>query len=427
MRLCVLAEYFYPNLMGGTGTVLSELCVGLKETAGAELDIEVITTPNMYRGEKLDLPPVETWNGVEIRRVKSPKPPRTRLALRVLAGLHFTFSALLLMLRRPRYDLVLVVTGPPVVPLAALCYRRLRGVPYLYLIHDLYPDIPVRLGSVPAEGRLARLARRCQSSWLHGARRVIVLGRCMRDYLSEAYGLPDEQLAVLTNWADDDITGLPVEASRFRQDAGLNGFVVLYSGNLGLCQDFDSLLNAAALLSKQAPEVTVCIAGEGPKRCHIEERLAREQLTNVRLLPMVPREELGDFLAAADVLLITLEPGMEGLGVPSKLYSTLAAGRPALALMAESCEVVRVLREEQCGRHVPPGSPQALVEALLELRGSPELRAQMGRQARAAYERSYTLARVAAQYRELFQRTALLRRATPAEPARQGDEASGGH
>src|SRR5205085_7025292 len=106
--------------------------------------------------------------------------------------------------------------------------------------------------------------------------------------------------------------------SQFRQQNGLTGFMVLYAGNFGRHQDFDTLLDAAALLRRAGKEITLVFVGDGAKREQVARRIAAEGMSNVRMFPFVPREELSDLLASADVSLVTLEPGAEGLGVPSK-------------------------------------------------------------------------------------------------------------
>lgn len=416
MRICVLTEFFHPDMMGAAGTLLSDLCRCLK-SRHPDLAIETITSTNFYRGDAPELPREDDWDGIRILRLRSPKPSRDHIWRRLLAGLYFTVCVLLKLLRQPRYDLVVVVTAPPVLPLAALLYRRLRGVPYVYLIHDLYPDVPVVLGILPATSLLARFTHACQASWLRGAARVVALGRCMKNHLQEAYRLPEDKIVVITNWAEASIVPLPADQSRFRAAHQLAGFVILYAGNLGQCQDFDTVLDAAKLLAETAPDVLFCIVGEGTKRECLDQRITAEAPANVRLFDFVPQDELSDLLGAAEALLITLEPGMEGLGVPSKFYNSLAAGKPLLAVMAPESEVARIVEEERCGLWVEYGAPAKLADAILSLRASPELREAMGRRARQVMEERYTLAHIAEQYGEL------LAQACPARPP--GRDATG--
>ncbi|RZL98461.1 MAG: hypothetical protein EOO88_60605, partial [Pedobacter sp.] len=140
MKVCLISEYFYPDNAGGTGTVLSGLIRQLKDTY-QDLEFEVITSRNVYRGEQEQLVAHEDWQGVSIHRVKSPKAHASSIKKRLSTNLRFTWAILSKMMLRGKYDLVLVSSAPPCLPMAAKAYKRLTGTPYIYVVYDLYPDI----------------------------------------------------------------------------------------------------------------------------------------------------------------------------------------------------------------------------------------------------------------------------------------------
>src|SRR5262249_46682733 len=155
---------------------------------------------------------------------------------------------------------------PPTAPIAALGLKRLRRIPYVYLIHDLYPDLAIALGMLPRQGLAALALARMQGAWLRGAERVVVIGRCMRDHISATYRLPVERSEVIPNWADAEaIVPLPKE-TRFRAAHALGGPVVLYAGNFGQYQDFENILEAARRLQQAGSEITFVMVGEGAKK-----------------------------------------------------------------------------------------------------------------------------------------------------------------
>ena len=186
----------------------------------------------------------------------------------------------------------------------------------------------------------------------------------------------------------------------------MNDKVVLYAGNFGQCQDFDNLLSAAKLLRDAAPDITIVFVGEGPKKEYLSERVRSDQLTNVRILPFVPREEFPDLLASADVSLVTLEPGAEGLGVPSKFYNILASGRPTVAVVASDSEVARVLEEAHCGLTVAHHEAPTLADTLMKLCHDETRLDAMGQAARRTFEAEYTLEKSADKFYRLFQEMA---------------------
>src|SRR5262245_55755333 len=156
MRACILTEYFYPDATGGTPAMLSRLARFLRDAYGEALDLTVVTSGNLYRGEPVVLPACEEWEGVRIHRLRAPRSNRRSTALRLLAGAVFSARALAHLARLPRPDVLFVGTNPPTAPIAALGLKRLRRIPYVYLIHDLYPDLAIALGMLPRQGLAAR-------------------------------------------------------------------------------------------------------------------------------------------------------------------------------------------------------------------------------------------------------------------------------
>ena len=121
-------------------------------------------------------------------------------------------------------------------------------------------------------------------------------------------------------------------------------------------------------------------------------------MTNVRLFEFVAKEDYADLLASADLSFVTLEPGMEGLCVPSKFYSILASGRPVLATVSPLSEVARVIDEAQAGVHMEQSATDALAAAVVRLSENPAEVERMGRNARRVLEDQYSMREVARRY-----------------------------
>jgi colanic acid biosynthesis glycosyl transferase WcaI len=398
MRICIINEFFHPDNTGGTGTVLSNLARELRDRY-ENVEIDVITSRNQYRMEGKPLPAYENWHGVHIHRLASPKPGKSA-ALRLCANFIFSCLALLQLLRQRRSDVVLVGTAPPTSPMAALLYKRLTGTPYVYITYDLDPDRAVALGVLRPQSRFVSVLKGLQRRWFREADRVVVLGRCMNRYLQDNYGLSPHKLVTIPIGFDPAQVVPAAKQTRFRAAHGLQDFVVLYAGNFGRYHDFDSILDAAKALGEK--RITFALIGNGAQRDHILQRVESEHIANVRVFPFVPFENFGDMIASADACLVTLEKGMEGLCVPSKLYSNMAAGRPSLALVSRESEVALVVTESQSGVQIEPGDTQGLIRVLTRLAACPEEAERMGRNARRTLEDFYANSIIAAMYHRVF-------------------------
>lgn len=397
IRICIINEFFYPDTSGGTGTVLTSLAETLQENYD-QVSTDVITSSNLYRAEAESLPAYEDWKGIHIHRVSAPNAKGLKPLRRLLANTIFSAKVLFKLLRQKRYDAILVGTAPPTLALIAHIHKILTRTPYLYIVYDLDPDRAVLLQVLKPNSLVERILRRLQRQWLHAASQVVVLGRCMTEYLNRTYKVPLDRLKTIATGCNPNFIRPLSKDTQFRAKHGLNGFLVCYSGNFGRYHNFDTILEAAKRLHADHPEIQFVLVGNGVQKAHIAERIQKENISNVHLFPFVADEEYNDLLASADVSLVTLEPGMEGLCVPSKFYSILSSGRPTIALVSPKSEVALVVQEAKCGVQVGQGDVEGLMHAIVYLATNPEKAEQFGNNARKALLENYSNAHVASAY-----------------------------
>ncbi len=182
----------------------------------------------------------------------------------------------------------------------------------------------------------------------------------------------------------------------------------MYSGNLGAAHDVATFVEAALKLESRAPEVVFVFVGEGVRKAEAE-RLANG-LGNVRFLPYQPREKLGESLGSADVHLVGLREGFEGLLVPSKVYGALACGRPVAFVGPVGCEVARLVREEDVGFEGRPGDSESLANWIEHLARDRDLARQKGEKARRLFENRYDRPVAVARWRQILEEAARSKR-----------------
>jgi colanic acid biosynthesis glycosyl transferase WcaI len=322
---------------------------------------------------------------------------RAGMAGRLLNYGTYLASALLGAITTERPDLVVALTDPPVIgAVGALAARRHR-VPFVQIYMDIYPDVGIALrrGDNPL---LVRAWRRLNRMVRSRAARVVAIGRDMAQKL-EREGVDRHKIALIANWAEEPQVS-PERAAHIRTDLGwADRFVVMHAGNVGLAQNLDVLICAAELL-RDDQDILFAIVGDGAARSGLEERVQASGLSNVSFLPHVPKPKADELVAAADLHVISLAPGLWGCVVPSKLYGILAAGKPFVAAVEPGSEVALLVAETSCGIRVEPGDSEALAAAVRGARDHSD--PEMGRLGRQAFQSDYRRDRATGAYRDLL-------------------------
>jgi colanic acid biosynthesis glycosyl transferase WcaI len=277
-----------------------------------------------------------------------------------------------------RADVILAMTDPPVEGIAGAFVAMLNRRPFVYNIRDMYPDMALG-GGIVGDRLWVRLWEKMHRWALRRAQRVIVLGDDMRERILRK-GIEPARVVVIR-----DGTVIPetlAEQSHPVAQEIRSGFpfVAIHAGNLGFYGAWDTLLQAAKLL--EGENIALIFVGEGANRARLQA--AAQDSTIVRFLPFRPAAEIPLVMAAGDVHIICVRRGLEGVVVPSKLYSVLAAGRPVLAVASEESDVVRIVRVARCGLAADPDDPASVAAALRKMRDDPRELTAMGVRAREA-------------------------------------------
>lgn len=291
--------------------------------------------------------------------------------VRFMSWLRYTFCALVQCWRQPRSALLFLVSNPPILGIVGYLSKRLRGQRYVFLIHDIYPDVLINFGVLKESGLIARLWERMNRLIYENAEVVFTIGNKMAETLGQKYDysktLPGD-VVVIPNWADTDwIRPISKEKNDFAKRYGQVGkLTVMYSGKLGETHDVETILAAAKEL-KEDDFISFMIIGEGPKmKLALETRL-QNGLDNLTVLPFQSEDTLPFSLPTGDIFIVTLDKGCAGLSVPSKTYYAMAAGAALIGLCDVDSEVAHIIYEHNCGIVVAPGDVEAMVSAILAL------------------------------------------------------------
>jgi glycosyltransferase involved in cell wall biosynthesis len=405
VRVCFFNRSYWPDL-GATGQLLTELAEDLVRDYGCEISVvagpPLLTQPAAARLGRRWMPVRrEAQQGVQVYRAAGTTFPPRRLVGRASNYLSYFVMACLAGLAVPRPEVVVALTDPPIIGLAALLTARRHGAKLVFWCQDIFPEVAWLLDGFRHQ-TVHRLLDRINRRLVRQADRVVALGDTMRQRLIVGKGADPRKVTVIHNWADCRAIVPGAKWNAFSLAHGLAGaFVVMHSGNMGLSQNLDTLVDAASLL-RSYDDLQVVLVGDGTKRPALEAKVRSQGLSNVHFLPYQPREQLWQSFASADVFVIALKRGLAGYIVPSKLYGILAAGRPYVAAVEDACEVAAVTRQYDCGLLAEPGDPKDLAEKLLTLYQDRALAQRLGANARRA-ALVFDRRRQVQAYHELFQ------------------------
>lgn len=395
MRILILNQYFEPDV-AASAQRLTELA----EDLAAHHDVAVIAGRPSYDPIAVEGTPRTRPPRLKVRRVLSTTFHRHREIGRIVNYLTFLGGALALGLYGPKPHLVIAATDPPLVGVVGRWISLLRGAPFVHLLWDIQPQVAIAAG-VLREGGMASAIDTLNRTALRGASAVIVPTENMKQS-AIACCAPADRISVVPLWEDTAaITPQPRDNPFSRQHGLVDRFVVMYSGNLGLTQSLEVILDVATRL-RDLEDAVVVLIGEGAARRSLQAQAERRLLSNVRFLPYHPRSTMAFSLAAADVFLVPLKAGLTRYMLPSKIFSIMASGRPVVAAIDQASDTAQLVERERFGFVAPPGDAAAIEGHLRWLHAHPDERRTMGLNARLAAEQRYARTVITPKYVELL-------------------------
>lgn len=317
---------------------------------------------------------------------------------RVFSFFSFMVSSFLAGLRVRDVDLVWGTSPPIFQGVTAWLLARLKRVPFLFEIRDLWPAFAVAVGVLTNRPLIAA------SEWLESFlyRRADQLLVNSPGFLPHIRARGGRAIALVPNGADPHMFAPADDGADFRRQHGLaDQFIVLYAGAHGMSNDLTVLLDAAHQLRAQ-PDIAVVLLGDGKEKPALQAYADQLGLSTVHFLPSVPKTAMGQALAAADACIAILKPiEMYKTVYPNKVFDYMAAGRPVI--LAIDGVMREVVVEAGAGIFVPPGDADALAGGIRELAAHPAEGRRMGANGRACVEQNFNRATLSAEMAHIME------------------------
>jgi glycosyltransferase involved in cell wall biosynthesis len=398
-RKLLVVNLYYPPDIASTGQLAADICTDL---ARRGIEVHVVAGQPSYTAKAESAPSEEIRDGVHVHRVGlGGTRGREKMSTRVTGYLRFFWGAWRVagaLAKRERFDGILTFHNPPIVGLIGANLAQRHTVHYVYALYDIHPDVLVATHwALPAP---LVWAWQAANRWImRRANAIIVLGEGMKQTLVQRHGVPAEKVRIIPIWGRPELDS-SAASSTVRRELGVQEgeLLLLYAGNMGVQQQVEPILDAAAALRDQP--VRFLFIGDGVQRERLVRRVENEKLERVRFLPFQEESRFVQIVAAADACLVALWPGMERFCVPSRAYTLLSAGRPLITLMAPEADVAQLVRDARCGWNVTNGDE--LAGLLRDLIRTPGDLNEMGRRGRDVYESQYQRSRVIEEYAKVL-------------------------
>lgn len=372
MNIVLLSGIFPPEPIVGAQTA----DMMARRLAATGHKVKVVTAfpsrpaGKLYSGYKIRLFQKERHpGGYEIIRCFCVPSSKSTMLSRFLENVAFGLSSALYLLFIPKIDVLYANTWCIFASSLMSVVARLRRIPYVIRVVDLYPESLASQNRIKTGGWFYRLLERIDTWIASGAAHITVLTHhFLRTYIEER-GIPASKISIVPDWVDDNMDcSQPEESSQIRRRFGVpeDAFLAVYGGNIGVAAGVDTLIQAAALL----PDVRVIVGGAGSQLTACQILASEYAPEQVFFFSPWPKEQTMPLYQAANVLVLTTRGEQSIASIPSKLIGYMLSARPIIAAGLPGSELARIVKESNCGWIIPPDDPNALAQTIAQVMGT---------------------------------------------------------
>jgi len=299
---------------------------------------------------------------------KAPPYNKRSNLFRLLSWINYSLFAFWKMLMVDKNTIIFITSNPPLLNFFALLVSLIKRTRYIVLVYDMHVDVLVRRSFLDKNSFIVKFWRLINKKVWNRAFAVYAIGSVMAENLSKQFNVKKTNLArigVVYPWVDTErIKPIlknhnPLSSTLGQKDK----ITVLYSGNMGISHDIDSILNAAKILKNQI-NISFLLIGEGAKWKEAVEFKKENNLNNLQILPFQPEDKLPFTLSLADIALVSLDEGAEGFMVPSKMFYYMSAGAAVIGVCKGINDVSNIILKSNCGITIEPKKPKELANII---------------------------------------------------------------
>ncbi|PKN96959.1 MAG: glycosyltransferase WbuB [Chloroflexi bacterium HGW-Chloroflexi-5] len=365
--------------------------------------VTIVTSPVSYltgensRGKTRWVTRENSEPGITILRAYTYAALHRSFFHRLLSFFSFMFSSFFIGLGVKQVSMVWGTTPPIFQGWTAWLLSRLKRVPFMFEVRDLWPAFAIAVG-VLKNKTLIRMSEWLERFLYRHADAMVVNSPGFIDHVNQRGA---KNLTLVENGVDVSMFDLTENGADFRKTHHLeNKFIALYAGAHGISNNLGVILESAAI-TRDDPQIAYVFVGDGKEKAKLIEEAKAKKLTNLLFLPSIPKIEMNAVLAAADACIAILKPiEMYKTTYPNKVFDYMAAAKPVLLLI--DGVIRQVVEEAQCGKFVEPGDPQALADQLKIMHNNVDTTKRMGKNGREYVEQYFNRSVLAAKMEKVF-------------------------
>jgi colanic acid biosynthesis glycosyl transferase WcaI len=408
MKIIYVSQYFPPE-MGAPAARVSELS---RHWASAGHDVTVLTGfPNHptgklapgYRGKLWRLLIKENLDGINVVRTWLVPLPNRKALGRMLNHSSFCLSAAFAGLFLSRPDVIIATSPQLLVGLSGWFLARMKRVPFVFEVRDLWPESLAAVGMGDASSLLYRSLEKIAKFLYRHSDRIVVVSPAFKDYLVQHMHIDANKTFVVQNGVETDVFDSNRADRNLKKDLGLEGrLVVSYIGTIGMAHGLEKILETAAYLQRARPEILFLLVGEGSDKERIVSIATSNKLSNVRFLDEQPREKIPGYIGASDICLVLLKKSdIFKTVIPTKMLEFMSCARPVI--LGVDGQAREIIEDAQAGISIRPESVTDLTDAVDRLSSDTKLRSELGRNGRKYIVQHFSRPQTARQYLELLE------------------------
>ena len=287
-------------------------------------------------------------------------------------------------------DLIMASSTPPTQGLMCSFLKRIKGVPFVYTLQDVFPDSLVNAKMTKKGSLIWKIGRKIEDFTYRSADKIIVISNDIKDNISRK-GVNEHKVKVIPNWIKPEnikyinkTDNLLIKKYNINKD----NFIIVYAGNLGRAQGLDILIEAAVLL-KDKKDISFCIFGDGVEKERLISLIGKKELTNICIYPLQPSNMVSYVYSLGDACVVTCKKGNGSNAFPSKTWSIMACSRPIIAAFDRNSQLSKCIDEFRFGLCIEPENVIEFVKAIKFLKDNKEKSILMGVNGRKAIELNF--------------------------------------